>query len=469
MSDRIITLRPTTKQTKFMQMRAKHCGYGGARGGGKSWVVRKKAELLANRYGRPDKWSEGIKICIVRRTLVDVRNNHIIPMKTDLFGLAKYNQTERTFYFPNGATIHFEYYDNENDADHFQGVEYDVIFIEEATQLPEEWIKNIAASCRGANNFPHRIYYTCNPGGPGHQYIKRIFIDRVYKDGEDPDDYEFVQAKVTDNKVLMEMDPGYLTFLKNLPPKKREAWLYGNWDIFEGQFFNEFVNDPDHYDDRVWTHVINPFKPMNHWTYMRTFDWGSFRPFSCGWWAISEDGVMYRILELYGAQRSGGETMPDVGLKWHADKVFREIARIENEHPWLAGKNISGVADPAIFKEDGGPPIAEAGYRYGIYFEPGDNRRIAGWDQVRYRLQFDEYGRPRMQFFNNCKDTIRTLPLLMHDQTNGEDINTKLEDHPADEIRYGAMSRPIEPLVEEPEYQPMMGMDPLNMFGRKRS
>ena len=468
MSDRIITLHPTAKQTRFMQMHAKHCGYGGARGGGKSWVVRKKAEMLANRYGKPDKWSEGIKICIVRRTLVDVRNNHIIPMKTDLHGLAKYNQTERTFYFPNGATIHFEYYDNENDADHFQGVEYDVIFIEEATQLPEDWIKNIAASCRGANNFPHRIYYTCNPGGPGHQYIKRIFSDRVYKDGENPDDYEFVQAKVTDNRVLMEMDPGYLTFLKNLPPKKREAWLYGNWNIFEGQFFNEFVDDPDHYDDRVWTHVINPFKPMNHWTYYRSFDWGSFRPFSCGWWAVSEDDVLYRIMEFYGAQRSGGETMPDVGLKWHADRVFREIAEIEEQHPWLAGKHIQGIADPAIFKEDGGPAIAEAGYRYGIYFDPGDNRRIAGWDQVRYRFQFDEYGRPRMQFFKNCADTIRTLPLLMHDEKNGEDIDTKLEDHPADEIRYMCMGRPVDPIIEEPEYKPLMGMDPLNMFGRRK-
>lgn len=461
----VVKLQPTAKQMQFLRMRKKFCGYGGARGGGKSWIVRVKACLLANRFGKETPWGEGIKICIVRKTLEDVRKNHIVPMKAMLQGLARFNQQERTFYFTNGASIHFEYYAKDADIDHFQGVEYDVIFIEEATQFQEDWIRNICASIRGVNNFPHRVYMTCNPGGPGHAYIKRIFIDRIYKDDEDPSEYEFVQAKVTDNKVLMEIDPDYIKFLKNLPPKKRKAWLDGDWDIFEGQFFNEFVNDPDHYEDRRWTHVISPFQPMNHWPIYRSFDWGSAKPFSCGWWAVDTDGTLYRIMEFYGVQHAGGESIPDEGLKWHADRVFSEIARIEREHPWLAGKHIEGIADPAIFQEDGGPPIAEAGYKYGIYFEPGDNRRIAGWDQVRYRLQFDQYGRPRMYFFTNCKDTIRTFPTLMHDDKFPEDVQTKGEDHAADEIRYMAMSRPITPIVEEQPYVPVFGSDPLDMFG----
>lgn len=465
MPERVIDVRPTVKQMKFLRMRKKHCGYGGARGGGKSWIVRVKACLLANRFGRPDPFSEGIKICIVRRTLVDVRNNHIIPMKIMLHGLAKYNQTERTFYFPNGATIHFEYYDNENDANHFQGVEYDVIFIEEATQLPEDWIKNIAASCRGANLFPHRIYYTCNPGGPGHAYIKRIFIDQVYKDGEDPNDYEFVQAKVTDNKVLMEMDPGYITFLKNLPPKKRSAWLDGSWDIYSGQFFESFVNDPAHWEDRRWTHVIAPFTPRKHWTVYRSFDWGSYRPFSVGYWFVDEDDTIYRALEFYGVQHAGGESLANEGLKWPADRVFREIARIEREHDWLKGKQIIGIADPAIFQQDGGPSIAEAGYPYGIYFKKADNSRIPGWDQVRYRMQFNEQGYPRMYIFNTCKDCIRTLPLLQHDEHVVDDLDSSGEDHIADEMRYMCQERKVKPLIESPTYQPMYGADPLEMFG----
>jgi len=463
MADRVITLKPSEKQMRFLKMKARHCGYGGARGGGKSWVARTKAVLLANRYGRPNKWSEGIKICIVRRTLVDVRSNHIVPLKILLNGIAHYNQTDRTFYFPNGATIHFEYYDNESHADHFQGNEWDVIFIEEATQLPEEWIKNIAASCRGANNFPKRIYYTCNPGGPGHEYIKRIFIDRVYKEDENPEDYQFVQAKVTDNKILMETNPEYISFLKNLPPKKRKAWLDGDWDIYEGQFFNEFVNDPDHYDDRLWTHVINPFPPRPHWTILRSFDWGSYRPFSCGWWAYDGE-ILYRIAEFYGVQHAGGEALPNEGLKWPADKVFSEIARIEREHPWLKGKIISGVADPAIFKEDGGFCIADAAYKHGLNFEPGDNARIPGWDQIRYRLQFNEQGVPRIYIFNTCKDTIRTLPLLQHDKHIVEDLDSSLEDHAADEIRYAANKYQVQPLIESPSYQPMFGADPLNTF-----
>lgn len=462
MADREILLEPTQKQTQFLQMHARHCGYGGARGGGKSWVVRIKAFLLANRYGRRNEWEEGIKICIVRRTLVDVRNNHIVPLKILLHGLATYNQTERTFHFPNGSTIHFEYYDNEGHQDHFQGVEFDTVFIEEATQLPEEWIKNIAASCRGANDYPHRIYYTCNPGGPGHEYIKRIFIDRVYKEDENPDDYEFVQAKVTDNRVLMEKDPDYIKFLKNLPPKKRAAWLDGSWDIYSGQFFSDFVNDPDHYEDRVWTHVINPFTPRPGWTYLRSFDWGSYRPFSCGWWAIDYDGVMYRIAEFYGVQHSGADVIANEGLKWPADKVFREIARIEREHPYLRGKEITGVADPAIFIDNGGFKIVDNAYAYGITFEEGDNRRIPGWDQVHNRLQFNEQGVPRMYIFNTCKDTTRTIPLLLHDKHNVEDLDSSMEDHIADEIRYAANKFQILPLMESPTYAPMFGADPLN-------
>ena len=465
MADRVITLRPTVKQKRFLQMRAKHCGYGGARGGGKSWVVRIKAFLLANKWGRPNAWSEGIKICIVRRTLVDVRNNHIVPLKILLNGLARYNQTERTFYFPNGSTIHFEYYDNESHSDHFQGVEYDVIFIEEATQLPEEWIKNIAASCRGANSFPHRIYYTCNPGGPGHAYIKRIFIDRVYKEGENPEDYEFVQAKVTDNKVLMELDPDYITFLKNLPPKRRAAWLDGSWEIYSGQYFNEFVNDPDHYDDGYYTHVINPIPIRKHWTIYRGLDWGHFRPYSVSWYAIDEDGVMYRFKELYGVQKSGNESIPNEGVQWPPERLFKKIREIEENDPDLKGKQIIGIADPAIFQSQTGTSIADTAMDCGVYFLPGDNTRLAGWMQCRYRLQFDDAGRPRFQVFNTCTEFIRTIPILQHDEHDVEDLDTSGEDHIADEWRYVCMANVIKPIVEEPEYKPMYGADPLNMFG----
>ena len=456
---------PNRKQYLFMNLTTRHSAYGGARGGGKSWVVQEMAIEYASTYGRPDPFSQGIRIVIIRKTLVDLKKNHLEALKLKTRGTATWNNNDLCFYFDNGSIIQFAYCGCDADADHFQGVEYDIVIFEEATQLQEEWIKKIAASCRGVNNFPHRCLYTCNPGGPGHGYIKRLFVDRIYTDDENPEDYSFVQAKVTDNKILQEYSPEYVKFLKSLPPKIRAAWLDGSWDIYSGQFF-EFVNDPDHYDDQLWTHVINPFKPPSFWPLYRSFDWGSFRPFSCGWWTESPDGVLYRIMEFYGVQKAGGESIPNQGLGWPKERVFSEIARIEREHPWLKGRSIDGVADPAIFKEDGGPSIAEAGFQYGIYFEPGDNARIPGWEQVRNRMQFNDLGRPRLQIFRNCKDTIRTIPLMMHDEHMVEDLDSKLEDHACDEIRYMCQKRTCPPLVPEPEYKPMYGSDPLDLFGR---
>jgi phage terminase large subunit len=252
------------------------------------------------------------------------------------------------------------YCDCDNDADHFQGLEYDVIFIEEATQLKPEWIKKIVASCRGINNFPHRVYYTCNPGGPGHAYIKRLFVDRIYEGDENPEDYEFIQAKVTDNKILMEYSPEYVNFLKNLPPTIREAWLNGSWQIYSGQYFGkDFVVDPSHYADRRWTHVIDPIPIRKHWTIYRGLDWGYFRPFSVGWFAITEDSTMILFKELYGVQKSGHQSLPNVGVEWTDDKLFKKIYEIEHNDPILKGREIIGISDPAIFQNNGGPSIAD--------------------------------------------------------------------------------------------------------------
>ena len=292
---RTVHLYPNRKQALFLESSTRHTAYGGARGGGKSWVVRVKAVMDAGTYGAPDKWSEGIKICIVRRTLQDLMKNHLTPLKMMIGDTATYNSNDKRFNFKNGATIQLAYCDNDNDADHFQGIEYDEIFIEEATQLKSEWIVKIATSCRGVNDFPHRVFYTCNPGGPGHGMIKRLFVDRLFKDDEKPEDYSFIQAKVTDNRVLMEYSPEYVTFLKNLPPKIRSAWLDGSWDIYQGQYF-ELVNDPDHYEDGLWTHVINPIKIRKHWTIYRGLDWGFFRPFSVSRRPFCAPGMYMHVL-----------------------------------------------------------------------------------------------------------------------------------------------------------------------------
>lgn len=464
---RKVDLYPNRKQWLFLNSTTRQTAYGGARGGGKSWVFRVKAVSDAGRYGRPDAWSEGIRICFLRRTMKDLRDNHLEQLKLMVGKKAKYNSNDNVFYFRNGATIHMKYCDNDRDADHFQGIEYDEIFIEEATQLQEEWLQKISASCRGVNDFPHRVFYSCNPGGPGHQYIKRLFVDRIYRDNEKPEDYGFIQALVTDNDILMARSPEYITFLRNLPPKLRDAWLYGSFDIWEGQYFSEFVNSPENYADRRWTHVIDPIDVIpKHWTIYRGFDWGSYKPFSVGWYAIDEEGVMYRFKELYGVQKSGNESLANQGVQWPSEKIFRKVFEIENTDKNLKGREIIGIADKAIFqKESTGISIADVAMNCGVYFQPSDSSRIGGWEQCRIRLQFNEAGFPRFYVTSNCKEFIRTIGLLQHDKHDGEDVDTDGEDHIADEWRYVCMQNVIKAFMETPQYEPAYGADPLNQYG----
>ena len=426
---------PSEKQKLFLKADTKHIGFGGARGGGKSWSVRTKAKLLAIRYA-------GIRILIVRRTYPELINNHINILRTELLGIAKYNDKDKVLKFVNGSTINFTYCDNDKDLDRLQGVEYDVIFLDEATQLSEHQMKTITACLRGVNNFPKRVYYTCNPGGQGHGYIKRIFIDKAYDEGEDSNDYTFIQSLVTDNKVLIESQPDYIKQLEALPPKLRKAWLEGDWNVYEGQFFEDFMDRPEQYESRQWTHVIKPFEIPEGWKIYRGFDWGYNKPFSCMWFAVDYDGIIYHILEYYGCTKT-----PNEGIKHTPPQVFAEIARIEREHPWLKGRKVIGIADPAIWNAETGKSIADVAAEHSVFFQKGDHERIAGWMQCHYRLAFDDDGYPMFYVFSNCKHFIRTIPLLQYDEHKPEDLDTDGEDHIADAWRYMLMSRPISPRV----------------------
>lgn len=309
-----------------------------------------------------------------------------------------------------------------------------------------------------------------NPGGQGHGYIKRIFIDRVYEEGENPEDYFFIQSLVTDNKALLKADPNYIKQLQALPHKLREAWLNGRWDVFEGAFFEEFRTSPDPnecrehgisteeaMDQHRFTHVIDPFEIPKQWKIYRSYDFGYGKPFSCCWWAVDEDDVAYHILELYGCTQT-----PNEGVRWAPEIQFKRIAEIEKEHRWLKGKHIIGVADPSIWDGSRGISVEEEAEKQGIFFQKGINDRIAGWMQMHERLKFDAEGYAKMYIFSNCKNAIRTIPLMMYDEHKVEDLNTDLEDHIADSIRYFCMSRPIKPIVTEEEYIPMQ--DPLNQY-----
>ncbi len=464
--------RPTPKQKIFLSARHRYVAFGGARGGGKSFAVRLKAVLLCLAH-------PGIKIMIIRRTYPELQANHIKPFKELLpKGSYRYHESKKELTFGCGSVILFRYCANIQDVDKFQGTECDVMFIDEATQFTEEQYKRLSACVRGVNSFPKRIYLTCNPGGRGHSWVKRLFIDRKYESGESGEDFFFIKSLVTDNKALMKSDPDYIKELESLPPKLRKAWLEGSWDIFEGQFFEDFRETPDLMEcSRAgitpeeakktgrWCHVIEPFDlnagERRGWRILRSYDFGYNKPFSLAYWALDYDGVLYRILELYGCNGT-----PNEGVKWTPDEQFRKIVQLESEHPWLKGRKIyDSIADPAIWDSSRGDSIADTAAKYGLYFSPGDNKRIPGWMQVHYRLQFDENGYARMYVFDTCKAFIRTIPQLVYSETNPEDLDTSMEDHVADEVRYICMSRPVAPILREPER--IILSDPLNQFTNK--
>ena len=463
--------KPTLKQELFLMDEHRHVGFGGARGGGKSFGIRLKAIILCLMFA-------GIRVMIVRKSFPELLANHIKPLKELLRigtndAVARYNDSKKEMIFPNGSEILFRYCDTEKDVDRYQGTEVDILFLDEATQLSEEQIKKLCACVRGVNSFPKRTYYTMNPGGKGHGFIKRLFIDKKYESGETPEDYSFIQSLVTDNKALMQSNPEYIKELEALPPKLRQAWLEGRWDVFDGAFFEEFRTTPDPqkcHDNGItedeaiaehrWTHVIKPFNIPKDWKIYRSYDFGFGKPFSVCWYAVDYENTAYMILELYGCTGTANE-----GVRWTASEQFDKVVEIEREHPYLKGKRIQGVADPSIWDGSKGISVAEEADKRQLWFEKGINDRIAGWMQIRERLKFDEYGKAKLYIFDNCKDAIRTIPLMMFDEHKPEDLDTDMEDHICDSLRYFCMMRPIAPRKNEVKKQPMF--DPLNQFVEK--
>jgi len=459
---------PQPKQELFLKDTHRVVIFGGARGGGKSWAIDFKATALCLKHA-------GIKCCIVRTTYNELQKNHIEPLREKLCptGIATYNDGRKEMRFKNGSMIYFQYCASDADIAKFSGLQFDVLFVDEATHIREDHLKKMGACVRGVNDFPRRIYWTCNPDGISLQYVKHL-IKGEFTEDENPDDYSFIQSLLTDNTALMDADPSYKRYLESLPPKLRQAWLEGDWDVFEGMFFDEFRDKPDirkcieagitpeqALAEHRWTHVIKPFEPPVHWNIYRSYDWGYGRPFSVGYWAVSPEDVAYRILEVYGCTKT-----PNEGVRWSNKQQFDYLRELEDTHPWLKGKNIQGVADPSIWDGSHGISAQEEADKHGIWFIKGINDRIAGWMQVRERMMFDENGYAMMYFFDTCKAIIRTMPLMMHDEHRVEDLNTDLEDHACDEVRYFCMMRPIPPREIKTEYIPMN--DPLNQFKQKQ-
>lgn len=458
---------PQEKQAVFQSRGEYEALYGGAAGGGKSDALLTEAlrQVHIPHY----------RALILRKTYPQL--SELIDRSRSLYKAAypkaSYNDSKHFWNFPSGAKIYFGAMQHTKDRINYQGKRYDFIAFDELTHFTwDEYSYMFSRNRPSGEGTRCYIRATTNPGGIGHSWVKERFITcappltpvKTNMQITDPDgnvinmerNRIFVPSTVFDNAELLKNDPNYLANLSLLPEKEKRALLYGDWDSFAGQVFSEWKNDPAHYADRHFSHVIKAFEIPKSWKIYRGFDFGYSRPFAVEWIAIDHDGRAYVIAELYGCTG-----VPNEGVRYTPQEIACAIKKMENEHPNLKGRQIRGIADPAIAKAELGDSIADMFSREGVFFNFGDNARLPGKMQFHYRLKFDSDGIPMMYVFENCVNFIRTVPALVYDSVNVEDIDSSGEDHIYDCVRYVLMENLINPAVYTENT--LNSDDPLNM------
>lgn len=470
---------PTAKQALFHASTAEEVLYGGAAGGGKSKAIVMEALLDALEH-------PGTHSYLFRKTYPELRDTLVAEaLSSTPPMIGQYSGSAHDLRLINGSVLHFRHCRNSEDARKYQGAEMHRLYIDELTHFTSDTVEYLKTRVRAVKELgiTPRMRFTTNPGGVGHGWVKSRFIEgkqpftlyreQVYSPmlGESKETTtQYIPATATDNPHLTK---DYIFQLEQKPEALRKALLYGNWDVFEGQVYTEFRDDPAHYDDQRYTHVIRPFNIPKQWRHFRTFDWGYSRPFSVGYWAMSPDGTLYRYSEIYGSPKDPGTrrtARPNEGLRKEPSWVAKTMA--DYEKTYEKGVAFTGIADPSIFDESrgGDGSIAKLLGKKGIYFERGDNARLAGKMQLHYRLAFDENGKAGLYVFENCKDFIRTIPALVYSPTDVEDVDTGCEDHIYDETRYLCMYNPCPPPRKTKGLE-RKGEDPLDLWShpKKRS
>ena len=425
--------------------------YGGAKGGGKSFLLRVSAIRWATEV-------PGIQVYLFRRKLPDLRRNHLqgptsflrLLRGHILRGECDFKRVDHEFEFANGSIIHLCYCDDEGDVENYQGAEMHVLMPDELTHYTEYQYRYLRGQVRLAGiEIPEkykgrlpRIEAGSNPGSVGHAWVRRAFISQkpAMETWRTPQDEggmvrQFIPAKLADNPHLTKDDPEYASRLHGMGSDNLvRAMLEGDWDIVAGAAFEKLRRE---------IHCIEPFEPPADWLCFGSFDWGSSRPFSFGLWTVSNGnalpdgrsfrrGAMIRYNELYGWNGKANE-----GLRKEAGQVAQMLkARID-------GRRLAYIAaDPAMWKVDGGPSIAETFLRNGVVLRKADNSRLTGYVEVRNRIAGDEDG-AMLYATKNCHDGFwRTMPDIVMDEKHPEDVDSDQEDHVYDEVRYGCMSRP---------------------------
>lgn len=385
------------RQRDFLFASADEVLFGGAAGGGKSYGQLIDALLYALRY-------PGSRQLILRRTYPDLeRSLVLVHLSFYPRSLYSYNSSTHRGRFVNGSTLEFGYCDNEKDVYRYQGAEYDTIRFDELTHFTESQYLYLLSRLRGANAYPKQIKSSTNPGGVGHQWVKARFIDPApagtpFQAGRRT--RIFLPSFVQDNKFLMESDPEYLERLKELPEDKRRALLYGEWDLYEGQFFPEFRRE---------THVIKPIELPKHWRRYFTMDYG-LDMFAAFLIAVDETGHAYVYRECY-----------------HSGLIIS--AAIEKAQEMTKGENVYAfLAPPDLWnrRQETGKSVADYWQAAGFPLTKTSNDRESGWLAVKewLALRQNEFGerKPNLLVFEGCVNLIRTLPALQHDERRVNDV-----------------------------------------------
>lgn len=424
---------PNARQREFFASHARFTAYGGARGGGKSWALRRKLILMCLRY-------PSLRCLLVRRSLAELKSNHLRQILSELDGAVAWSEGDKCVSFPNGSRIYLGYCSSERDTLRYQGQEYDVIAIDEATQLTEYQFSIFKACLRGTSDLPRRMYLTCNPGGIGHAWVKRLFIDREFRRGESPDDFSFIPATVFDNGVLSQSDPDYVRRLESLPPRLRDAWLYGRWDVFEGQFFPEF--DPER-------HVCEPSAIPDLYTYAVAFDYG-FDMLAAYVVGVDRDGGLWVLREHCEPDLTLSDAARQVALLCEGLPVSFAVA---SPDLWNRRQDSGKSGFEIMQAVPGMPPMKSA-----------DDRRVPGWRVLREFLSRRDDGSVKLHICRNCQELLRCLPALLHSRNDPEDAAGEPHSitHSPEALRYAVMSRlaPQIPSLRSPPPKPVFRFPP---------
>jgi hypothetical protein len=427
-------------QEEFLAASEREVLYGGSAGGGKSFAML--ADPL-NYFNHP-----AFSGLLLRHTTEELRE--LIFKSQELYPRAvpgiKWSERKMQWTAPSGARLWMSYLDRDEDVMRYQGLAFSWIGFDELTQWASPYAWNYMRSRLRSTAIDLPIYMraTTNPGGPGHGWVKKMFIDPApYNKNFKATDIEsgevltfpaghakagkalfrrkFIPARLADNPYLTNTDD-YEAMLLSLPEQQRKQLLDGDWDIKEGAAFTEFNRN---------IHVVEPFNIPTNWLKFRACDYGYGSYSGVIWFAVSPDEQLIVYRELYVSKVLATD-LADMVLELEAND----------------GTIRYGVLDSSLWHKRGdtGPSLAEQMISRGCRWRPSDRSkgsRVAGKNEVHRRLQIDEFTEaPRMVFFNNCTNLISQLPALPLDKKNPEDINTNAEDHLYDALRYGIMSRP---------------------------